>query len=278
MTETSTAVSDTLPHQPPRREWLRLVLRPGRLLMQNLRMPAKLAIVAASLVVPLFGLMAVSIADQLTARRAAVSEQAGVATLERLMPLIVETQKHRGLTHRVLSGDGTALAPREDTRRAMTSAAADLDKHLAAEHHFRIDDRWPGVQRNVRQLVDGALPPAAYEAFALHSQVIEQLELLVALTAERSGLVLDPEPRAYFLMDVTTSTLVPLIETAAVARGLGAGLLTRGSATAAERATVLGQAGMLQRGIQDVGNKLGALERAGGEAPGSWPQPCATPM
>ena len=100
---------------------------------------------------------------------------------------------------------------------------------------------------------------------------MEALRTLVLLNGERSGLVLDPEALSYFLVDVTVNALIPLIESAGIGRGLGAGLLARGAATPVERAEMLGHAGLLLRGTTEVGTKFAAYERAGGVTPGSWP-------
>lgn len=50
--------------KPARGGLLRTLLRPGRWLMQRLRLPAKLGLVAASLILPLCGLLGLQVHEQ----------------------------------------------------------------------------------------------------------------------------------------------------------------------------------------------------------------------
>jgi methyl-accepting chemotaxis protein len=255
-----------------RRPLLKSFLGPGRWLMQELRMPAKLSLIAATLIVPLCFLMAMSMASHFDAWRVAAVEIEGVEVMDLSMPVLVEAQKHRGLTNRVLAGDSTAVGPRADARNALKASMAALDARLAAGNSYRLDDHWEPLRKSLTDLLEGRHSQVPNEAFAQHSAAIDALRQLVFMNAERSALVLDPEPRSYYLMDAAVNSIVPLVESAALSRGLGAGLLARATATAGERAEVLGQAGHMLRGRTDLSGKFAALERAGGHAPGSWPQ------
>ena len=57
---------------------------------------------------------------------------------------------------------------------------------------------------------------------------------------ETSGLLFDPAPATYFLMDVMVSRTLPWVEAVGVLRGSGAGLLARGDASSVEIASALG--------------------------------------
>jgi len=64
--------------------------------------------------------------------------------------------------------------------------------------------------------------------FDFHVEAIDTAVLQLQLTAEASGLLLDPEAGSYYLMDLATDRLAPLLEALSVARGKGAAVLTRG--------------------------------------------------
>ncbi len=266
-----TTDSATSPSAAPSHRWTRWLLIPGTRLMFALPMSAKLALMAVSVLLPMGALMALSLQDKFSQRQFATVELQGVAVAARLMPLVLETQKHRGFTARVLAGNAAAEAPRTDTRQALQLAVKAMDQQLAQPMDYRLDDAWQPLREQLLALAAGQHPKEGPAAFALHSDLVERLRLLVLLNGDRSGLVLDPEARAYYLMDLLVNTMVPTLESVAVVRGLGASLLARGSITAVERATVLGHAGQLQRGQADLGNKIDAQMRAGGTALAAWP-------
>jgi methyl-accepting chemotaxis protein len=258
------------PSTSPRR-WSRLLMAPGAKLMFALPMPSKLMLLAASALVPMATLIALSLQQHEAQRQTARSELAGTQLIDHLLPLTVETQKHRGLTLRLDNGEVGAQAQRDDVRVALKAAVAAMDHQLSQPMPYRIAEEWQPLRGQLMALAEGRQPGAAAEVFEAHSRAVEALRQLNLLNADRSGLVLGSEPRAYYLMDLLVNTMLPTIESAAVARGLGAGLLSRGSATPAERVTVLSHAGLLQRGLSDLSTKIGFYERASGRTLSTWP-------
>jgi methyl-accepting chemotaxis protein len=250
--------------------WMAVALQPGAQVMQRLRLPAKLALVATSLVLPLLVLMVMSFIALQAERHTAVVELEGVSLAERTAPVIVRTQQLRSATHRVLSGEAAAAPLREEARGALKGAIAALDTASAQIRGYRIGDAWEPVRKGLLALADDKPPEDAFDAFEAHSGAIDSLRQMVIINAERSELLLDPEARSYHLMDVVTNSTIPLIETLDVAQGLGAQLLRRSDVKPFERVEVLQQSRQILRAAADTGAKLAALQRAGGEVPGSW--------
>ena len=257
----------------PRRsgQWHRALMLPGNRLMFALPMSAKLLLLAASMLLPMGLLMVLALQANLAQRQVAVVELQGLTVAERLLPLVLDTQRHRGLTNRALAGDTSATAQRDSVRQALQAALQAMDNTLAQPRDFSLADVWQAQRSALLALVEGRHSGTAAEAFAQHSQAVEGLRQMALLNGERSGLVLDPEAPAYFLMDMLVNTLLPTVESAAVARGLGAGLLSKGQASLSERATVIGHASQLGKDLADLRNKTGAYERAGGHALAAWP-------
>ena len=266
----TTASDRPLPTTAPQR-WTRALMAPGARLMFALPMPAKLALLAVVMLLPMGVLMSLSLRDIWQQRQFAVAELQGTAVIDRLTPLVLETQKHRGLTARVLAGDTAATGQRDIARTALKAGVARLDQQLASPMAHTLADAWQPLRGQLLALAEGHHPAAPAESFALHTGAVEALRQLALLNGERSGLVLDPEARSYFLMDLLVNITLPTIESAAVARGLGAALLARGVATPVERANVLGHAGVLKRGQADMRTKIDAYVRAGGAALVAWP-------
>ncbi len=248
------------------------LLRPGLFLMQRLRMPAKLSLVVASLVLPLLVLMALSVSRLLHDRQLALREADGVAVASALPPVDGETQRLRGYTYRLLNGDAEATAGRDASRLALKKAVGAMDETLAATAQLGLDGDWQTLRSRLLALAEGRHAATAPEAFEEFRQAVEALRQFGQLNGERSSLLLDSDPRSHFLMTLVVEHALPLSEAVAVARGLGSGALQRGEITAQTRVDLLGLVGQMERTAADTGSQLAALERAGGEAPGSWPQ------
>jgi len=238
--------------------------------MFALPMWAKLSLLALSMLLPMGVLMGLTVQSQLEARNANRAELDGVRVMDRLAPLLMEVQKHRGLTHRILSGDAGAQTQRNDARTAILAAVQAMDQQLAKPMAFALSDVWSPVRSAVLTLAEGRHAADAPASFAQHTEVVEQLRQMNLLNGDRSGLVLDPEARSYYLMDLLVNTVLPTMESAALARGQGASLLARGTANLAERANVLSHAGQMRRGLLDLASKTAAYDRAGGRPLASW--------
>jgi len=251
--------------------WFRWLLKPGTRLMFALPMSAKLALLAASMLIPMVALMSMSLNAHWQDRQFATAELEGTAVVSRLLPLMLETQKHRGLTQRVQGGEKAAQAQRDDARRAMKSGINNVDAQVSALSAYKLDDVWLPLKNHLLALSDGTHPHQAADAFALHTQVIEEARQLALLNGERSGLVLDPEARSYFLMDLLVNTLSRATESAAVMRDVGTQLLAQEQGSFVERAAVLGYAAQLRLALSDMASKLAAFERAAGKLPSAWP-------
>jgi methyl-accepting chemotaxis protein len=248
------------------------LLKPGEHMMLQLRMQSKLAVLAASVLLPLLVLVGLAQQDLWKARQVALVELEGVSVTALMLPLTLETQRHRGLTHRALAGDGTVGPQLSEARNALKDAVAGMDRRLAQDLSYSLADIWGPLRTRLLALTEGRSAAQPAQAFAEHTQLVEELRQLVLHNAERSGLLLDPEAASYHLMDISVNHIPPLLEAAAQARGLGAGLLAQGNAEGLALAAVLGQAAIAERGLQDLRGRIGALERAGGETPGSAQQ------
>ena len=270
MTPTPT-INPTAKAVPRGGRWHRALMAPGTRLMFALPMSAKLVLLAASMLLPMGALMALALRANVEQREAAVVELQGLAVVGQLLPLVLETQRHRGLTNRALAGDSSADAQRDTTRSALQAALRAMDSAAAQLRDYSLADVWQPQRSALLALAEGRHANTAPEAFAQHSQAVEGLRQMALLNGERSGLVLDPEAQSYFLMDMLVNTLLPTLESAAAARGLGAGLLKKGQASLTERATVIGHASQLAKDLADLRNKISAYERAGGSAPAAWP-------
>ena len=267
MTQTATAT----PADRPPRGWGRAAMAPGARLMLALTMRGKLLLLATLLLLPLALQMGLALQAQWQQHQHLATMQQGTAVIERLLPMLLETQKHRGLTQRVLLGDTAADGLRQDVRRALKTAVAAFDTLISADPTHPLRDAWQPLQQQLLALAAGQHPEQPGAAFAQHSQAVEAIRQLGLLNGDRSGLVLDHTARGHYLGDMLVSTMPSTMESVALARGLGSGLLAQGEAQPGQRAAMLGQAGQMRRDLADLDSMVGFHGRSGGEALNAWP-------
>jgi methyl-accepting chemotaxis protein len=249
----------------------RALLAPGTLLMHALPMSAKLALLAGSLLLPMALLVSQLMQAQWHQRELTLGKLRGVAIADALLPVMLETQKHRGLSLRVQAGERIVQAQRDDARRALAASLATMDAALARHPGHGLDDTWPALRHSLQGLAEGKSTAHPAETFAFHARAVESLRQLAMLNLDRAGLMLDDNPRSLYLVESIGNTLLPTLEAAAVVRDLGASQLAIGQGSRTEQAGVLGHAGQIEHGLDSLAVKLAAYERAGGAPLAAWP-------
>ena len=121
--------------------------------------------------------------------------------------------------------------------------------------------------KSIGDIVEGRTPVRRDDLHAFHAQVVEQLRQQLMLTAEASGLLLDPEATSYHLMDLAVERVVPWLEVLSQARGQGSAVLTRGEPKQLDRMAMLSSAEQMSAQLQNLQMRMDALSRAGHAAP-----------
>ncbi len=249
---------------------LTLFFKPGMALMRRLQFPAKMAVMAVVLTVPLGWLTAQSLRDVHGELAMARSEAKGAVIAENALDLVVQTQKHRGLVNRTLAGDTSVAAALAEARSAMKREIDALQKDIDAAPELALVPVWDPTRRELARLAAGEVPGDAAASFALHSAQVEALRRFVARAAEASQLLLDPEASTFHLMHMSVEHVVPWTEALAQMRGIGAGLLRRADHGAAERTHVIAHQKQLEHQIASAEMAVEALTRAGDAAPAGF--------
>ncbi|MFY7906555.1 MAG: hypothetical protein ACOVO0_10485, partial [Burkholderiaceae bacterium] len=203
-------------------------MRPGIRLMRRFSMKSKLIAIGLLLVIPLV-LATLMLTQRLLADVSMTdSELEGLAGVDALTEVVLQLQAHRGLTNRVLSGDETAKGPRDATRQKLRQALDATDALARSAPKLALQSVWPAQRQAIEALMADGNPLPRAQQFAAHSAQVAKLIDTVDYIGETSELLFDPQPDTYFLMDVIVSRTLPWIESMAVLRGAGSGLLARG--------------------------------------------------
>lgn len=171
----------------------------------------------------------------------AVAEQQGLEPARTTLDVLRITQKHRGLSGRVLAGENTAQDKREATFKEAEALYAKLDKLVQGgiaddgvkASWKKVKAEWSEVSSNVARA-----SISADESFAKHSAAISDLLIFNDLLIDAYGLSLDPDGPTYHMVMASMVQLPSLTEDLAKMRGKGAAILVAKKLSSDDRAVL----------------------------------------
>ena len=203
------------------------VWRAGVLLARQTRLPAKLGILSATVVIPLF-VVSVILAQRHMAEVAQTrAELDGVAVIRPLTQVIALVQKHGGQSSILLSGNEAIKPELETTRTELVQAVADALAAVKMAKSSELFAKWQPLMARLSGLTPAAKTANAAVSFDAHGGMVRDLRHLVFEVGEISGLLYDSEPVAYLLMDMVVSRNLACMEQLGQLRSAGADLLAR---------------------------------------------------
>ena len=192
-------------------------------------------------------------------------ERQGSESIPFAVKSILFAQKHRGLHSSVLNGAKELVATRnqagQDLSKALDVLQSEMKKRptLEAENAVaQIHTQWQTLLANRDQM-------SSADSFAKHTELVKAILLLVDKIADNSGLTFSPDAASYFLMLMTTDTILNLNENVAVARGLGASILAKGTLNPQDKDALIGRQSQIKTSIEKnraTMNKLLAINNS----------------
>lgn len=208
------------------------VFQPGIHLLNRLRYPYKFALVSFLFVLPLtislsLGMKEISRTIEFTEK-----ELAGTRYLYGIHKMVADLQTHRGMTEAWLSGDQTFhdnASQLESVIQIDLQLINDLDRQYGPQ--LDTTGLWTAFQRHWKRFLEQRAGLSRQETFERHTALIGLLLELIAHVGDRSNLTLDPHLDSYYLMDATLNRLPQWAEAIGQVRGMGAGIIARGTLT-----------------------------------------------
>jgi len=238
-------------------------------LLGNFSLRKKLLAVFATMLIPVLCTSIYVLQRVNSDLKTATSELRGLTLTAHQMDLMIQVQKHRGLVNLKLAGENVdpALAKiraliKADTEQVSLDIKAeqnDLNSQRSAD--------WQPIQNELQQLVSGQIATTSADNMLQHTTLIKRLQMLVLLTAEQSGLLLDPSANSYFLVDASIQKLPVWIEQIAQLRGLGAGYIRSKNMPPDGKSRVASRIDTLLMSQEAIDNLRGALQRSGETLP-----------
>ncbi|MGE0313587.1 MAG: methyl-accepting chemotaxis protein [Lautropia sp.] len=195
----------------------------------NLPLRAKFVLIGLAFVAAMVPPEAITLTNAYQTIASVKQERLGLPSLDALMRLVRETQKHRGLTAMALGGDAKAGAGRAAQAAQVADALTAAEAAAAAAGY---DGQREMLQRYARDWTAltaqlAAAKIGADASFERHTALVGVAIAALDAIAAESGLSLDSEASGFYLVQATTDRMPRLTELLAQVRGEGAGLLAR---------------------------------------------------
>ncbi|MFZ6801801.1 methyl-accepting chemotaxis protein [Undibacterium sp. Di24W] len=237
-------------------------------IIKSLKMWQKFSIVGA-FVLLLFGLPFALYLKTVNAEVTFVtSERMGSESIPFAVKTILFAQKHRGLHSSVLNGAKELVSARNQAGQDLSKALETLQTELKKRPTLGVDSAVAQIHSQWQSLMTNRDQLSAADSFAKHTELVKEILLLVDKIADNSGLTFSPDAASYFLMLMTTDTILNLNENVAVARGLGTAMLARKSISTQEKAALIGRQSQIKISVDKnraILNKLVAINSGYGD-------------
>ncbi|AKT33491.1 methyl-accepting chemotaxis protein [Pseudomonas syringae pv. actinidiae] len=204
------------------------ILSPGIYLTNRLRFPAKFAVLAIIVVIPLI-VLGLRVFNSLNSSIDTVAqERVGREYLHVVTPILRLSMLQRAATNRLLAGDASAAQDLVNNRGQLETAfnsLADMDARQGRT--LETENRVQRLRDGARSLMDSVKPGLAQdEFFAQWNEQLAQTLNFIYYVSATSGMVLDEDYASLFMIDLSTIRMPREINVAGQIRGITAGLST----------------------------------------------------
>ncbi|GAB5380137.1 MAG: hypothetical protein Alis3KO_24460 [Aliiglaciecola sp.] len=209
--------------------------------LNNLKLATKMLIIGVfallGLILPTYFYVTLSLESQATAEQ----ELTGVPPIIQTVKLMKITAEHRGMSARLFGGDDSAASPLGTKGLEVDQAFSSLNRYLKDNVNdadvtmifSQAQNHWQTLKNSVSsRSISGA------ESFREHSEVIIKLGSVISKLMQMSSLSYDPAASSYHLIIANFENLPRLTDALGQVRGFGAGVLSRGVISPAERASL----------------------------------------
>ncbi|EGH70352.1 methyl-accepting chemotaxis protein [Pseudomonas syringae] len=204
------------------------ILSPGIYLTNRLRFPAKFAVLAIIIVIPLI-VLGLRVFNSLNASIDTVAqERVGREYLQLTTPVLRTSMLQRAASNRLLAGDASAAQDVISNRAQLETALANLaDMDARQGQQLETENRVQRLRESTRSLMDSIkLGLSQDEVFAQWNEQLAQTLNFIYYVSATSGMVLDEDYASLFLIDLSTIRMPREINVAGQIRGITAGLVT----------------------------------------------------
>jgi signal transduction histidine kinase len=236
---------------------IRTLFSPAVALMDRLRYPRKMLVVAAAFSLPIGVFLFLDLAQIHGNIEKARQERMGAEYNRLVIGLFRHVQEHRGLADAYLRGDSSF-------RDMVMTKRADIDEDLKVIARFgappfgtaETSRLWAAIRAGWADLGEETLSLTPEESFEKHTALIGKILSYLNHVADLTGLTLDDRLDRHYLMETAVSTLPLALEYMGRLRGYGAGAIASGDLSPEERARLRVLSDITGSTLEKVGSNL----------------------
>jgi methyl-accepting chemotaxis protein len=176
------------------------LFKPSIWLMRRMRLLPKFALVSVLLIAPLLLVTTLLIAELQKSIALAEQERLGARYILALQDVTRLTQQHRALRHMQLSGNAAAQNEARKTQAQLDTRIAAMKEQDKIADRLAIGAEWNKVTQAWSGIGAKLAAANAKESDAQHAAMLDAIQRLGSLAADRSGLSLDAEVDSRRLM------------------------------------------------------------------------------
>ena len=222
------------------------ILQPGAMLLNKLNFRGKFVLIGSIM----FGVIALITLALVTSLMRDIQtvhmQQRGMEVIQKVVPVLIEVQKHRGLNSAYLGGDVSAMAKLQAINAKQDELIAAIAKDGGIEA-FKLSQHWEVLKTQWIDVRDHSSGYSKAQSFQEHTKLVAALHAFVIQIADAAGVTLGSELDSFYLQDTALNKLIGLSESIGKLRAKGAGLLAAKASTPEERAEIM----MLVASISD---------------------------
>ncbi len=161
---------------------------------------------------------------------ASESELKGIVAIGQVTKIGQLLQMHRGLSAGLIGGQTSMKEPVTRLAIEINEQVRTADEHSPFLATLQAD--WDSIQSEWAELQSNGMRRPVDQNFNEHSKLIKRLEVYRYHIADASGLSLDPDIDAHYLLDTAIGDLPNALEAIAQIRGLGTAILAEKKSSA----------------------------------------------
>jgi signal transduction histidine kinase len=235
----------------------RRYLNPAVELMDRLKYPGKMAVIASVFSVALIFFMYLLVTEINADVKFAEKERLGATYVQALMKLARDMQLHRGMSNAFLSGDASFKERIIEINSSISNDIKDvseLDRKHGAD--IPITAEWNAVLEKWHVLSDQVFSIRAEDSFRRHTWLIDDVLSLMVRVADISNLTLDPDIEGFYLMDTAVNRLPLAAEYAGQLRGAGVAAIALRKMPPEEKTRLTILSGLCRSAVDKVDSNL----------------------
>ncbi|WP_374403337.1 methyl-accepting chemotaxis protein [Niveibacterium sp.] len=205
---------------------MKALFGPAITLMNRLSYPKKYLVMGSMTSLAIVILMFHLFTSLSASIRDSRSELIGLERLQETQKLIRALQIHRGASTAVLSGNKALEETRAGREKEIGELIGSLDKALA-EQPIGKGPAWQSIKDKWTQLRTGWAQLAPPDNLVAHTQLLADAIVFQVAVADDYGLMLDPEPDSFYLIDAVVNKLPGILESLGQSRARGTAILTK---------------------------------------------------